>query len=253
MTQTAFRFDSPPNPGAGTEGARQRYVHDHAPRFSETVKLCIALRPDTSTAILDVGRSNLSASLLGYYDRIATLGLPLHVTQNYAHSGGWDPPPGKHYAGHIVCDLNTIPMHSVPEVDQRFDLIVFAEVLEHLYVSPEAALAWLRHLLKSDGFILCTTPNASSLAKRIKLLFGHNPFERLRGDVNNPGHIREYTRAELFELGRLAGLGVTMHRYVNYPTPRRRSVKFTAKSLSRSLCRSCPSLSDFQMVVFRPR
>jgi len=254
MTQASFRFESLPNPGAGTPEARQRYVQDHAPRFSATVEQCVALRPAKSASVLDIGRSRLSAALLGYYDQISTLGLNLDVTQNYAHSAGWEPPPGKHYAGHIVCDLNAIAPQCLLQVEKRFDLVVFAEVIEHLYAAPETVLAWLRELLKSDGLILCTTPNAASLPKRVKLLFGRNPFERLRGDLNNPGHIREYTRAELFELGRLAGLDVVMHRYLSYQTPRRGpSVRAAAKLLSQTLSGPCPSLSDFQMIVFRPR
>ena len=87
----------------------------------------------------------------------------------------------------------------------------------------------------------------------MKLLFGHNPFERLRGDLDNPGHIREYTRSELAELGRLAGLEVVMHRYLNYRVPRRpSSVKNLARCVGRTLSRTCPSISDFQMIVFRP-
>ena len=254
MTQASFRFESLPNPGAGTPEARQRYVEDHAPRFSATVEQCVALRPDKSASVLDIGRSRLSAALLGYYDQISTLGLDLDVTQAYAHSAGWEPPPGKHYARHIVCDLNVIATPCVSQVEERFDLIVFAEVIEHLYVAPETVLAGLRELLKPDGLILCTTPNAASLPKRLKLLFGLNPFERLRGDLNNPGHIREYTRTELFELGRLAGLEVVMHRYLNYQTPRhQRSVRTAAKLLSQTLCRPLPSLSDFQMIGFRAR
>ncbi len=254
MTQASFRFESLPNPGAGTPEARQRYVQDHAPRFYATVEQCVALRPDKSASVLDIGRSHLSAALLDYYDRISTLGLNLDMTQNYAHSAGWEPPPGKHYGEHIVCDLNAIATPCIPQAEKRFDLIVFAEVIEHLYAAPETVLAWLRELLEKDGLILCTTPNAASLPKRVKLFFGYNPFERLRGDLNNPGHIREYTRAELFELGRLAGLDVIMHRYLNYGTPQRRpSVKTVAKLLSRTLSGPCPSLSDFQMIVFRRR
>jgi len=254
MTQSSFRFEPSSNPGAGTSEARQRYLSEQGPRFAATLKHCIALCTDRNAAVLDVGRSRLSSLLFGHYDQVTTLGLNLDVTRNYAHSVGWEPPQGKDYGGHIVRDLNTTPPGPGPQIDRRFDLIVFAEVIEHLYAAPEAALAQLRDLLKSDGLILCTTPNASSLAKRVKLLFGHNPFELLRGDLNNPGHIREYTRAELVDLGRLAGLGVVMHRYLNYPAHSRGPVvKSIARSVSRTLSLTCPSLCDYQMIVFRLR
>jgi SAM-dependent methyltransferase len=247
-------FNPPINPGAGTPDARRRYLYEQGPRFAATFEQCVATCPDKSAAVLDVGRSKLSSLLLGYYDQVTTLGLDLDITQNYAHAAGWEPPEGKDYGGHIVLDLNAIPTDRRSRIEQRFDLIVFAEVIEHLYIAPEMALAQLHKLLKSDGVILCTTPNAVSLPKRLKLLFGYNPFERLRADLTNPGHIREYTRAELAELGHRAGLAVVMHRYLNYrAVSSSGGLRFMARFGSRTLSLTCPCFRDFQMIVFRPR
>jgi SAM-dependent methyltransferase len=93
---------------------------------------------------------------------------------------------------------------AVPE--GAYDLIVFMEVLEHLCVPPDLVLAYLRRLLVPGGVLLLTTPNAAWLKNRLKLLCGRNPFELLRADPENRGHIREYTGAELVAYVAKAGL-----------------------------------------------
>ena len=79
----------------------------------------------------------------------------------------------------------------------RYDLVVFAEVIEHLHTSPVHTLAFVRGLLADAGVLILQTPNAASLPKRLKLLAGRNPYELIRADGGNPGHFREYTLAEL--------------------------------------------------------
>jgi SAM-dependent methyltransferase len=91
-----------------------------------------------------------------------------------------------------------------------YDLMVFAEVIEHLYTAPELVLAYLREILVPDGLLLVQTPNAVALRKRARMLLGRNPFERIRVDRKNPGHFREYTAAELREL--LIGAGFSIDR-----------------------------------------
>jgi SAM-dependent methyltransferase len=51
-----------------------------------------------------------------------------------------------------VCDLTSIPVEG-----ERFDYVVFNQVLEHL-PEPKAVLQELNRVLKSGGRILCTTP-----------------------------------------------------------------------------------------------
>ncbi|MDP8246592.1 MAG: methyltransferase domain-containing protein [Candidatus Tritonobacter lacicola] len=50
--------------------------------------------------------------------------------------------------------------YSLDEIDEKFDLIVFSEVIEHLSVEEGTdALKKLRGLLKDGGRLLVTTPN----------------------------------------------------------------------------------------------
>jgi SAM-dependent methyltransferase len=89
---------------------------------------------------------------------------------------------------------------------EGYDLVVCAEVIEHLPVSPLPALRFLGSALRPGGWLVLQTPNAARIGNRLRLLAGRNPFEELRDDLVSPGHIREYTVDEVVELGRAAGL-----------------------------------------------
>ena len=79
-------------------------------------------------------------------------------------------------------------------------MVVFAEVIEHLYTAPELVIGFLSHVLVANGSLILQTPNAVSLTKRLKLGIGVNPFEQIRIDRLNPGHYREYTLDELVDI-----------------------------------------------------
>jgi SAM-dependent methyltransferase len=104
--------------------------------------------------------------------------------------------------GHHYCfDLNETQYRDrLPSGIGPYDLIVFAEVIEHLYTAPELVLEFLRRLLVPRGLLILQTPNAVSLGKRVKFVLGANPFERIRVDRMNPGHYREYTLNELMDI-----------------------------------------------------
>ncbi len=95
-------------------------------------------------------------------------------------------------------DLNKLAHESGPgNLAGGYDLIVFMEVLEHLYTPPDLVLRYLSSLLSAGGVIVVTTPNAAWLKNRLKMLRGRNPFETLRANPSDMGHIREYTAGEL--------------------------------------------------------
>ena len=87
-------------------------------------------------------------------------------------------------------------------------LIILAEVIEHLYTAPSLVLAFLKTFLAPGGILLIQTPNAASLDKRLALLRGRNPYEPIRESRQHPGHFREYTGPELAAYCAEAGLTV---------------------------------------------
>jgi SAM-dependent methyltransferase len=192
------------------------YLAYHRERFDYVMEKCRELCSDPAAEVLDIGRSDLSRRLLKVYGRVTTLGLPLSDHEQFGHEAGLGAADGKSYAGHIVFDLNDAQTVEQIDTQRKFDLIVFAETIEHLYTAPELVLGLLATLLAPGGMIICQTPNASALQRRIMMLLGRNPYERLRIDAGNRGHIREYTRAELVMIGQRAGLETVWHEYRNY-------------------------------------
>jgi SAM-dependent methyltransferase len=99
---------------------------------------------------------------------------------------------------------------------EPFDLILLAEVIEHLHVPPTRVLRMLRHWLRPGGGLLVQTPNPVNLARRLALLRGKSPFEIIRDDANNPGHYCEYTVENLVYLAEVSGLEVLEYSVKNY-------------------------------------
>lgn len=220
--------------------ANHDYLSFHARRFEYLVNLCSRLNPNSSSSVLDIGRSHLSMELARHYRRVVTLGLP---PRNFAHERTASDSTSEPVA-HVIFDLNDSEEKEIP-ILERFDLIVFAETIEHLHSAPEIVLYALSNLLKPTGFLVCQTPNAAALERRYHLLFGKNPYERIRCNPLNPGHFREYTRAELVELGRTAGLCTVQHEFVDYfphSGPLRK-----ARSVLRKLV---PAFRSGQTIVF---
>jgi SAM-dependent methyltransferase len=223
------------------------YAAYHSKRYDYVIEKCLAYRQSPETTVLDVGRSPLTLKLCEHYRRVTSLGFPLSEDQR-------QPPAGVKYPqipGHIEFDLNEVRSDAWPKRDKKFELIVFGETIEHLVAPPELVLNFLKNFLTNDGMIICQTPNAVSLHKRLKMVCGFNPYERLRFDLFNPGHIREYTKHELFEVGQTAGLEVVEHEYRDYFGVQGSNVRRTAIAISKATALLIPSLSRGQTIIYK--
>lgn len=120
------------------------------------------------------------------------------------------------------CNLDEQP---IPYDDQRFDAIVFSEVIEHLAGSPLPALREMARVLRPGGRLVITTPNQLYLKSRIRTLVDvllGRPFEsfaefqramRLHGPQRYYNHSRLYTLPELCWLIEQSGMVVERARY----------------------------------------
>ena len=224
-----------------SDASRQYYADLHKDRFADILRLCRFYVANPFARVLDIGRSELTAHLLNFYANVTTLGLDL-----YADDGGHREASSMETVPHITFDLlNSDRVDIWPECGS-FDLIVFSEVLEHLSVAPEFVFAFLNSLLADGGILICTTPNAADVAKRLRLAYGRNPFERPRLYSANPGHIREYTRRELREIARSVGLRCMSHSYFNWIQDRGGS---RIKTAIMKLLRIYPPFRSFQICV----
>jgi SAM-dependent methyltransferase len=178
---------------ADIRGADRGYLAFHSPRFRFLLQLIDQHLDGAHRRILDIGLSPFTVLLREH------LCTPVD-------SLGLEPDSALQDGTHVQVDLNQLGDRAFqPPPLGPYDVIVFAEVLEHLWTSPLLVLRFLHDALAQDGLLIVQTPNAASLFKRLKLLLGWNPYEMIRESRTNPGHFREYTVDELEQLAEGAG------------------------------------------------
>lgn len=148
---------------------------------------------------------------------------------------------------HTNFDLNHADSPAAWPVLEPYDLVVMAEVIEHLHVAPLHVLRCASTWLRPGGTLLIQTPNPVSLGKRWSLLRGRNPFEMIREDPTNPGHFCEYTPDDLRTLGQRGGFeisGLWLRNYFGQGG--------AANWIYSSLCNILPGpMHDGITIVFR--
>ena len=189
----------------------QAYLRYHARRFALLCETVAKVVHRPAARILDVG-PNLQTALL----REA---LPqAHLdTMGFAHALV----PPRDGELHIELDLNVAARDASKRGDERYEVVVLAEVIEHLHVPPELVLGYLASWLQPGGTLLVQTPNAVALHKRLRMLVGINPLEPIRHSPENPAHFHEYTQPELHDAAQRAGLqlaGAITANYFGDPT-----------------------------------
>jgi 2-polyprenyl-3-methyl-5-hydroxy-6-metoxy-1,4-benzoquinol methylase len=88
---------------------------------------------------------------------------------------------------------------------RRFDLILFADVLEHT-ADPRAVLERLLPYLEQDGHVIISLPNVAAWTVRLGLLAGR--FDYDKSGILDDTHLRFFTRDSAVRLVESAGLEV---------------------------------------------
>jgi len=89
-----------------------------------------------------------------------------------------------------------------------YDLVIFAEVLEHLIANPVEVIEWLLSLIKPSGYLLLTTPNMFAKHNMPAYLSYDNPlkpFPKEERRALGQDHLREYSHIELLRFVQEAG------------------------------------------------
>jgi len=191
----------------------RNYLQFHAHRYASLLR-CVDGVIDQLSArsggrplnLLDVGPAFQTELLItrvteGHVD---TLGAPDQGS------------PGDPRGRHIPFDLNEAgDPGRWPDLD-GYDIVVMAEVIEHLWAGPLGVLGCLARGLVPGGMLIVQTPNAVALHKRIRFLLGQGAIAPL--PEANPGtpHLHEYTFRELLDAGRRTGLHVSHVEGENY-------------------------------------
>jgi glycosyltransferase involved in cell wall biosynthesis len=116
------------------------------------------------------------------------------------------------FAANMGIDFRLANEDELPWGPGTFDLIMLNDIVEHLHNSPRSLLNNLLELVKEDGFLLITVPNAVNIRKRIEVLLGRTNYQNfdLYYWYTDPwrGHVREYTKGDLRLLAANLGLAV---------------------------------------------
>lgn len=185
------------------------YFKEHKKRFSNEVQLVKNLH--SKGKILEIGS------------------IPYHLTFLLEKEGynvtGIDVEPGrfkgfikKHSLKVQKCNIET---EDLPFQSSSFNLILFAEVFEHLRVDPLFTLKEINRVLSKKGVLILTTPNLYSFSTILSFLIGRGfnnayfEFEKLHR-LGHMGHIRVYSSKEMREFLERTGFKIITVQYKSY-------------------------------------
>ncbi len=100
-----------------------------------------------------------------------------------------------------------VEQEDFPYTDCSFEVVIFAEILEHLTVDPVWTLKEINRVLKPNGKLIVTTPNVCRLENIQRLQRGENLYDPYSGYGVYGRHNREYTLTELNQLVTNASFG----------------------------------------------
>lgn len=116
------------------------------------------------------------------------------------------------FANKCGIDFRQANTEMLPFDKNSFDMIMIHDVLEHLHDSPRDLLNDLLTLVKPNGLLFVTVPNAVNIRKRMDVLFGKTNLPPFEGFYWYPGswrgHIREYVRDDLVKLSEYLNLEI---------------------------------------------
>jgi 2-polyprenyl-3-methyl-5-hydroxy-6-metoxy-1,4-benzoquinol methylase len=154
-------------------------------------------------------------------------------------------PDAAEAAGSVCADVlvGDVETMEFPFTEASFDVVLCGDLVEHLR-EPEAFLARVRPVLRTEGRLVLTTPNVANWSMRLGLLAGRWRYTD-RGILDRT-HAHLFTRATLVETLERAGYRVDVLDYT-VPVPLLRNN--TTERLAHAIGRVRPSLFAYQFVV----
>jgi methionine biosynthesis protein MetW len=103
----------------------------------------------------------------------------------------------------LKLNIESLPNLNFP--DGHFDVILFADVLEHC-ANPLEILTHFKKYLSSGGYLVVSLPNVANWEVRLRVLFGQ--FDYKGGTLLDDGHLRFFTLKTAKELLSRAGFRI---------------------------------------------
>jgi len=151
------------------ERFRFRHVIDSIPSCTSPIRL------------LDIGTSPFTLFIKRMY--------PHYEVSTLDFSNYWEDACKETGIKFRMCDLERQPL---PFEDDYFDLVIFNEVLEHLFAPPSRVLREVRRVIRTGGKIILSVPNIAAMRYRVVLLLGMSPLKDLDTAIGPPhDHVHE--------------------------------------------------------------
>lgn len=148
------------------------YHKTHVARFVRTIDLLMKEKPEGE--LLEVGTSGLFPMML------KQLAPDLKVTVTHFDTSRKEE---KTIVLPLCGNTITVPAYfinleqnKIPADNEKFDVVLCCEVLEHMEQDPMFMLSEINRVLKPGGLLLLTTPNITSSRSLIKILSGVEPY-----------------------------------------------------------------------------
>lgn len=187
LTRSAFNaaYDSFVRPGGFHE--LNSYYEVSRERYFRTMGYLAELDLPSPANILDVGGGQFAILASKLFGDVATVGDIGDAFRAPADAAG---------AAFVVCNLLD---DDPPSFRSAFDLVILAEVVEHLPMPPYLVLRKIRTWLKPGGMLLLTTPNLFRLRNLTRMVLGRDLFDTfmLPRDGVSLGHQTEYSADHL--------------------------------------------------------
>lgn len=186
--------------------------------------ILVAANSSTKPRLLDVGCFNgylgILFAELGYQVTGVDKQFSAETVERFSRLG----------IGHVTANFNEIgALRVIPE--QTFDVILLAQVIEHVLNHPLGLLQDLARALRPGGILVLTTPHPANVMNAFRLLLGRNMLwgtddflrspkidtEKIISDADI--HYREYLTTQMTTLLADAGLEVEVVRYVGLGVP----------------------------------
>jgi 2-polyprenyl-6-hydroxyphenyl methylase/3-demethylubiquinone-9 3-methyltransferase len=209
---------------AGTNTEDSAYFDLHQARFRHAAYRIVELVP-ARAEILDVGSHYLHLTsvlaMLGY--RMSAIDVPFHATLPFVSQRA----KAHGISLHAVGEDAFVAGNFLGGVFDRFDAVVFCEILEHITFNPIDFWRRVHELLRLDGVIYVTTPNSLKLLSVLGAFWNLVSMRRIGLNVRQimasatfGHHWKEYSAAELKEyFSRLSPDFEVMVRKIHYGAP----------------------------------
>jgi SAM-dependent methyltransferase len=193
------------------EAAQAHYIADGWERMQIVLRLLAELRSLGVGRVLELGANPyvLTALMQRRFDFELELanyfGPERQAGDEFTNAAELQGAPSLFRYRHFNVEQDPFPYEA-----RTFDCVLFCEILEHLLLNADRAVAEIARVVRPGGYLIVSTPNATRLMNLYWLALGRNIWDGYSDNGPYGRHNREYTLREVGAL--LARHGFAVER-----------------------------------------